>query len=32
MDIFSQEEKAWNPFLLDFYLPEDERQRLFSYR
>ncbi len=31
MDMFSQEEKAWNPFLLDFYLPEEERERLYSY-
>lgn len=33
MDMFSQEEKAWNPFLLDFYLPEEQRARLgYTYR
>ena len=32
MDLFSQEEKAWNPFLLEFYLPPEEREQLFSYR
>ncbi|MCA8944157.1 MAG: hypothetical protein KDB80_16450, partial [Planctomycetes bacterium] len=32
MDVFSQEEQAWNPFLLDFYLPQEQRDRLYSYR
>jgi len=31
MDQFTQEERAWNPFYLEFYLPKDERQSLFSY-
>ncbi|MEC9046522.1 MAG: hypothetical protein VYA51_00800, partial [Planctomycetota bacterium] len=32
MDQFSQEERAWNPFLIDFYLPSDVRQSFYSYR
>ena len=32
MDQFSQEERAWNPFLVDFYLPPDVRQSFFSNR
>ena len=32
MDQFSQEERAWNPFLIDFYLPPDVRQDFFSNR
>ncbi len=31
MDAFSQEEAAWNPFLLDFYRPQYERDELFNY-
>jgi hypothetical protein len=32
MDQFAQEERAWNPFLIDFYLPPDIRQDFFSNR
>jgi hypothetical protein len=32
MDQFSQEERAWNPFLIDFYLPPDVRENFYSYR
>ena len=32
MDQFSQEERAWNPFLIDFYLPPDIRQNFYSNR
>jgi hypothetical protein len=32
MDQFSQEERAWNPFYLDFYLPKDRRETLFTYQ
>ena len=26
MDQFSQQERAWNPFLIDFYMPPEVRQ------
>ena len=32
MDAFSEEERAWNPFYIHFYRPDDERQQLFNYR
>ena len=32
MDQFAQEERAWNPFLIDFYLPPDVREGFYSYR
>ncbi|MBI5852990.1 MAG: general secretion pathway protein GspK [Planctomycetes bacterium] len=32
MDSFSQEERAWNPFYVDFYRPKHERDALFNYR
>jgi len=32
MDQFSQEERAWNPFLIDFYLPPDIRENFYSNR
>ncbi len=32
MDTFSQEERAWNPFYVDFYRPKHEREQLFNYR
>jgi type II secretory pathway component PulK len=32
MDAFTQEERAWNPFHLEFYRPKYERERMFSYR
>ena len=32
MDAFSQEERAWNPFYIDFYRPKDERAEMFTYR
>ncbi|MFO1053018.1 MAG: type II secretion system protein GspK [Planctomycetota bacterium] len=31
MDTFSQEERAWNPFYIDFYRPRAERDQMFSY-
>jgi hypothetical protein len=31
MDDYAQEERAWNPFYLDFYRPQYERERLFTY-
>jgi hypothetical protein len=30
MDQFSQDERAWNPFLIDFYMPPDVRQEFVS--
>jgi len=32
MDYFAQEERAWNPFLIEFYLPQDERQQFYFPR
>ena len=32
MDQFAQEERAWNPFLIDFYLPPDVREGFYSFR
>ena len=32
MDQFAQDERAWNPFLIDFYLPQDVRQDFYSNR
>ena len=32
MDQFAQDERAWNPFLVDFYLPPDVREGFFSNR
>lgn len=32
MDYFAQEERAWNPFLIDFYLPADQRQDFYTGR
>ena len=32
MDSFTQEERAWNPYYLDFYRPQHERDDLFNYR
>ena len=32
MDQFAKEERAWNPFLVDFYLPKDERDRFYEAR
>ena len=32
MDQFAQEERAWNPFLIDFYMPQDVRQDFISNR
>ena len=32
MDYFAQEERAWNPFLIDFYLPQDQRQNFYTGR
>lgn len=29
MDQFAAEERAWNPFLLDFYLPQESREMFF---
>lgn len=30
MDEFAQEDRAWNPFLIDFYLPQWQRDQLMS--
>ncbi|MCA8964978.1 MAG: general secretion pathway protein GspK [Planctomycetes bacterium] len=32
MDQFSQEERAWNPFLIDFYLPKHMRDEFYQPR
>lgn len=32
MDLWSQEERAWNPFYLDFYRPVEEREQMFRYQ
>lgn len=32
MDQFSQEERAWNPFLIDFYLPKHVREEFYQPR
>ncbi len=32
MDQFAQEDRAWNPFLVDFYLPKWQRDQLLAYR
>lgn len=32
MDAFTQEERAWNPFYVDFYRPKEQREQLFNYR
>ncbi|MGE3171762.1 MAG: hypothetical protein AB7O97_03990 [Planctomycetota bacterium] len=30
MDMFAQEDRAWNPFLVDFYLPKWQRDQLLN--
>lgn len=32
MDRYAQEERAWNPFLVDFYLPKALREQFFTGR
>jgi hypothetical protein len=32
MDAFSEEERAWNPFYIDFFRPNEEREQMFNYR
>jgi hypothetical protein len=32
MDQFAQEDRAWNPFLIDFYLPNRMREEFYSPR
>ena len=32
MDQFAQEERAWNPFLIDFYMPQEVRQEFIGNR
>lgn len=32
MDQFAQEERAWNPFLIDFYLPQHQRDEFYFKR
>jgi hypothetical protein len=32
MDQFAQEDRAWNPFLVDFYLPKWQRDQLMNRR
>ena len=30
MDQFAQEDRAWNPFLIDFYLPKQKREEFYQ--
>ena len=32
MDQFAQEERAWNQFLIDFYMPQEVRQEFIGNR
>lgn len=32
MDQFAKEERAWNPFLIDFYLPKEQREEFYAPR
>ncbi|MBL8730554.1 MAG: general secretion pathway protein GspK [Planctomycetes bacterium] len=32
LDQFAQEERAWNPFLIDFYLPKHRREEFYTPR
>lgn len=32
LDQFAQEDRAWNPFLVDFYLPKEMRERFYTPR
>ena len=32
MDSFAQEDRAWNPFYVDFYLPKHMRERFYQPR
>lgn len=32
MDQFAQEDRIWNPFFVDFYLPKDRRQQFYQPR
>ena len=32
MDQFAQEERAWNPFLIDFYMPQQRREDFYQPR
>ncbi|MFT7535346.1 MAG: hypothetical protein ACI85K_001298 [Hyphomicrobiaceae bacterium] len=32
MDQFAQDERAWNPFLIDFYMPKDVREEFVNNR
>lgn len=32
MDQYAQEERAWNPFLIDFYMPQDVREEFVGNR
>ena len=32
MDQFAQEDRAWNPFLIDFYLPKHRREEFYQPR
>jgi hypothetical protein len=32
MDQFAQEDRAWNPFLIDFYLPKHVREEFYAPR
>ena len=32
MDSFAQEDRAWNPFLVDFYLPKWHRDQFLEAR
>ena len=32
MDTFAQEDRAWNPFLVDFYMPQWRREQFYTRR
>ena len=32
MDQFAQDERAWNPFLIDFYMPKSVREEFVGNR
>jgi hypothetical protein len=32
LDSFAQEDRAWNPFLIDFYLPKHLREQFYQHR
>ena len=30
MDSFAQQDRAWNPFLVDFYMPQYQREQFYE--